>query len=60
MVYKHLVKLSRALLGNRDLFSTLSSVCVGLEEVRKSSDVRGRCSVLEGEREQGAMGGRQV
>lgn len=60
MVYKHLVKLSRVLLGNRDLFSTLSSVCVGLEEVRKSSDVRGRCFGLDGERERGATGGRQV
>jgi len=60
MVYKHLVKLSRILLGKWDLFSTLGSVCVGLEEVRKFSDVRGSCSVLDGEREQGAMGGRQV
>ncbi len=60
MVYKHLVKLSCVLLGNRDLFSTLSSVCVGLEEVRKSSDVRGRCFGLDEEREQGATGGRQV
>lgn len=60
MVYKHLVKLSRALLGKGDLFSTLRSVCVGLRKVRKSSDVRGCCSALDGEREQGAMGGRQV